>query len=152
MCENCKRESKELKSIVGTKKKTNKFYDIKSGFMVWRWKITTKAQPTSLNNRQETWVHPRLLVSFVLLDLFIFCEMFCRSLFVLFVLFLSAIVVSFIYVRFMITSLASSNLFGTIGLKSSLSNAIFIYWFHPLCFNEIQVDKRVHWPSNIDDC
>lgn len=54
MCENCKRESKELKSIVGTKKKTNKFYDIKSGFMVWRWKITTKAQPTSLNNRQET--------------------------------------------------------------------------------------------------
>jgi hypothetical protein len=82
----------------------------------------------------------------------IFCEMFCRSLFVLFVLFLSAIVVSFIYVRFMITSLISSNLFGIIGLKSSLSNAIFIYWFHPLCFNEIQVDKREHWPSNMDDC
>ena len=51
----------------------------------------------------------------------IFSEMFCRSLFVFFVL-----KVSFFYLQFMITSLVSSNLFGTIGLKSSLSNAIFI--------------------------
>ena len=56
----------------------------------------------------------------------IFSEMFCRSLFVFFVLFLLAIKVSFFYLQFMITSLVSSNLFGTIGLKSSLSNAIFI--------------------------
>ena len=58
---------------------------------------------------RSTWVHPRLSVGFVLLDLYCIC-MFCRSLFVLLYFFFWPLCCLFFFdIRILITTLVSSN-------------------------------------------
>ena len=54
---------------------------------------------------RSTWFHSRFLVRFVLLDLYFYCEMFCRSLFVLLIFFVwSLYCLSFLHLRLLISS------------------------------------------------